>query len=107
VALLQGPPAAGPAPSAAAPAALAPAEPAAGSAHRGAVEVAGGRSGFDLGALPAALLSTLALAGLALLYRPVRRRWPPLATAAVLTPMWTGVLLVFCESLNRFLPGNV
>jgi sortase A len=106
VATLQGPAAAGPTGPAPVATAVAPAEPA-GSGSTGAVQVAGGRSGFNASALPTALLSALGLAGLGLLYRPVRRRWPPLAAAAVLTPMWMGGLLMFCESLNRFLPANV
>jgi sortase A len=89
-----------------APATVAPAEPSSSGGHS-PVAMADGRTGFDVGALPAALLAALAVIGLALLYQPVRRRWPPLAAAAVLIPLWMGVLLMFCESLNRFLPANV
>jgi hypothetical protein len=66
-----------------------------------------GTPGFDLAALPASALAGLGLIALALLYRPVRRRWPPLAVAAVLAPMWIGGLLMLFEALNRFLPSNV
>jgi sortase A len=95
VATLQGPAVATPPPPA--PANGAPAEAA----------LSGTAPGFDTAALPASLLSGLALAALALLYRPVRRRWPPLAAAALLTPVWIGGLLMFFEALNRFLPSNV
>jgi sortase A len=107
VALLQGSPRAGPTATAPAAPTVAPAEPSV-AGGRGPLSLStGGAGGFHLGALPAAVLAALALAGLALLYRPVRRRWPPLAAAAVLTPLWLGGLLVFCEALNRFLPANV
>jgi sortase A len=63
--------------------------------------------GFDLAALPPALLAAAALVGLALLYGPLRRRWPPLATAIVLAPLWIGGLVMLFEQLDRFLPANV
>jgi sortase A len=107
VATLQGQPSGAPGPPAR-PAAtsVAPAEPE-GAARPGAVVLGGGDGGFHGRALPAAALSALALMSLGLLYRPVRRRWPPLAAAAVLAPLWLGGLLMFCEALNRFLPSNV
>jgi sortase A len=106
VATLQGPPAAGPATPAVAASAVAPADPER-SAGPGPIPGSTGSTGFDLAALPASALSGLGLIALALLYRPVRRRWPPLAVAAVLAPMWIGGLLMLFEALNRFLPSNV
>jgi sortase A len=104
VATLQGPPAAGP-PVPATPApAVAPADQ---EASGGGIAGSVAAPAFDLAALPASALSGLALIALALLYRPVRRRWPPLAATAVLAPMWIGGLLMLFEALNRFLPSNV
>lgn len=62
---------------------------------------------FDLAALPAAFAIVAALVGLALLYRPVRRRLPVLAASSVLAPLWLCGLLVLLQQLNRFLPPNV
>jgi len=107
VAMLQGPPAAGPAAPTPKPPAVAPATESPGPSGRGPVTLGGGAGEFHVDALPDTVLAALALLGLALLYRPLRRRWPPLASAAVLAPLWIGGLLVFCEALNRFLPGNV
>jgi sortase A len=105
VATLQGPPAAGPPVPAIPASAVAPGDPEASGG--GAVAGSIAAPGFDLAALPVTALSGLALTALALLYRPVRRRWPPLAATAVLGPMWIGGLLMLFEALNRFLPSNV
>ena len=68
---------------------------------------AAGQGGFDFSALPLATFGTLLVLGLAFGYRPLRRQLPPVATMAVLAPMWLGALLFLFEQLNRFLPANV
>ncbi|MHB8467304.1 MAG: sortase, partial [Acidimicrobiales bacterium] len=66
-----------------------------------------GLRGWDWGALPLSLLAALFLAGLAWLYRPLRRRLPPAAGIALLAPFWIAGLLVLFEQATRLLPPNV
>lgn len=87
------------------PPASAPKAPAPGPAARELQAAA--RRGFDVSVFPPVIMLAGALWCLALLYRPVRRRLPPLAAAVVLTPPWVCLLLMLFEQLNRFLPPNV
>jgi len=63
--------------------------------------------GFDLSRLPAVALIVVLLAGLGVAYRPVRALLPPVASVAVLAPLWAFAVLMLCEQLTRFLPPYV
>jgi sortase A len=63
--------------------------------------------GFNMASLPLGVGLAGLLVGLGLLYRPVRRRVPPLAAATLLAPIWVAVILLLFEQLTRLLPPNV
>jgi len=83
------------------------AAPAADRPLRGAPVRVRDRIEWNLGVLPLAMVPALALIGLALGWRPLRRRWSVAVTALVMAPLWTTGLLVLFEHLNRMLPPNV
>jgi LPXTG-site transpeptidase (sortase) family protein len=62
---------------------------------------------FNWSALLPTVLGGLIVATLGLLWRPIRRRLPALASVAVLSPLWSAALLLVFEQANRFLPPNV
>jgi sortase A len=63
--------------------------------------------GLNLAALPTALLVAAIMIGLGLLYRPIRRRLPPVAALVVVAPFWMFAVLILFEQLTRVLPPNV
>jgi len=64
-------------------------------------------NGFNTSALPGALIWIGALILLALGYRPLRQRWPPLAAHALLIPVWIFSLTLLFEHLTRLLPASL
>ena len=66
-----------------------------------------GPGGWRLHALPAVLAWGGALVALALAYRPVRRRLPPLAAVTVLAPFWLVGMMYLFHQATSFLPSNV